>query len=580
MNVEVIDGMFVIRQWRAVRQTLIDLGMRMHRGTHTYQAPASIFLFNKLRERFTGLKVAGTQQTHEMLEHLKHKASIMRFMHRYLRELTEGKRKPDYSRMRFKNGATPYAHQGVALDYAQHTDNMALFWDCGLGKTFVVCQWAQYLADNYGLKKCLVIAPRSALHTTWMEDIKKFTWLDATVLDQGTKVNAMILQNKWPAKSRKKEKYQKDFKIYVMNYESVAPLMDTLLEEKFDLLVIDESTKIKNPKAKRSKALVELSMLARRKVIMAGLPAPNAAYDLFMQVKALSPEYFGHHHTAFMMEHYMPRQQSLGDGKYYVAWDIKAGAPEKIKEVVARCGFRLEMKDSGVELPGHVCVTREAYLPQTVFDVYKKLVKECMVYLNGKPVYAEGIAKIMKLREVTSQFVMDNNSQAIDFNVGGAIAKVDTLLEILEDEIGPSKSVVIWAHFIKEYDILRKALKDKLIVLADYSRPEEAIAMFKNRERLYLVANPASMSHSVNLQGVCNHMVWFSYSYSSEFYYQAVRRIVRIGQQDRAIIYHIVAVGPKRQQTIDQILLNVIDSKLQKNDDLMGAFKKGLADAL
>ena len=73
--------------------------------------------------------------------------------------------------------------------------------------------------------------------------------------------------------------------VLVINYESAWRLEKELATWRPDMIVCDESSKIKNPQAKCSKALHRLGKISRYNLILTGTPITNSPLDFFSQYK-------------------------------------------------------------------------------------------------------------------------------------------------------------------------------------------------------------------------------------------------------------------------------------------------------
>jgi SNF2 family DNA or RNA helicase len=85
---------------------------------------------------------------------------------------------------------------------------------------------------------------------------------------------------------------EKKLAIFVMNIEALATAKGRQFAERFvrrhqTMMVVDESTAIKNPKAKRTKACIELGQHARFRRILTGTPVTASPLDLYSQCQFL-----------------------------------------------------------------------------------------------------------------------------------------------------------------------------------------------------------------------------------------------------------------------------------------------------
>jgi hypothetical protein len=137
--------------------------------------------------------------------------------------------------------------QGVA--WAVRTGRAALFWDCGLGKTFAQLEWARLSGD-----RSLILAPLSVARQTVREGAK----IDADVryVRDGTDATG-------PG-------------IWITNYE----MADRFDPATFDAVVLDESSILKNVDGKTRRRLTEQLAYVPRRLACTATPAPNDVAEL------------------------------------------------------------------------------------------------------------------------------------------------------------------------------------------------------------------------------------------------------------------------------------------------------------
>ena len=76
-------------------------------------------------------------------------------------------------------------------------------------------------------------------------------------------------------------------RVIVTNFETISTERDRMrlfLKTRNVAIIIDESTKIKNPESKLTQDFFDISPLFKIKVIMTGTPVANRPYDIWAQV--------------------------------------------------------------------------------------------------------------------------------------------------------------------------------------------------------------------------------------------------------------------------------------------------------
>ena len=193
--------------------------------------------------------------------------------------------------MNYKFKTKPYKHQLTALEKSWNRQTYAYFMEMGTGKTKVLIDNLAMLYDKGKVNGALIIAPKGVVGTWYNQEIP--THLPDHV------ENVTIL---WQANINKKQltkleslfEVEESLHILVMNVEALSTTKGAEFAAKFlrcheTLMAIDESTTIKNPNAKRTKNIINLSESAKYRRIMTGSPVTKNPLDLYSQCKFLSP---------------------------------------------------------------------------------------------------------------------------------------------------------------------------------------------------------------------------------------------------------------------------------------------------
>ena len=160
----------------------------------------------------------------------------------------------------------------------------AFLMDMGTGKTITTIALAGTLHHKHKITQMLVVCPKSIVDV-WEQEFEKFAdfpyqlaVLDGTSAKKADTIRYMIGNG---------------LQIIVVNYESCWRLEAELTRWHPDMIVCDESSKIKNPQAKCSKALHRLGKISSYNLILTGTPITNSPLDFFSQYKFLDESIFG-----------------------------------------------------------------------------------------------------------------------------------------------------------------------------------------------------------------------------------------------------------------------------------------------
>jgi SNF2 family DNA or RNA helicase len=163
-----------------------------------------------------------------------------------------------------------YKHQIQAFHLASLFDSYALFMETGTGKTLVAIKLMEYWKVP-----AMVVAPLSTIESVWKREIDKWSKLRATILWQNLK------------------DFDEDFDVYLINYEQFKILSQKSkvpIEKKVQCLIIDESSKMKNPKSEITKTILKYKNNIPHRLVLSGTPSPNSLLEYWGQMEFINDE--------------------------------------------------------------------------------------------------------------------------------------------------------------------------------------------------------------------------------------------------------------------------------------------------
>ena len=414
-----------------------------------------------------------------------------------------------------------------------------MFLEPGLGKTATALT---IIAEQFK-GSTLIIAPKRVAETVWDTEVKKWEHL------KHLKVSKIMGS---PAERLSGLSTKAD--IYLINLENVVWLLDQ--NAKFDNLVIDESSRFKDPATKRFKALKKHLKSFKRRIILTGTPTPQGLPDLWSQVGILDlGERLETSLTRFRDKYMNPGQRNRHTGVIY-NWVLKDGADKVITDKISDICYSLKAKDY-LQLPTLTTLFHNVELDKRVKEKYNELRKNMVAEIRGEQITAPTAAALAgKLLQFTSGaiYAEDGKSQEIHR------AKLEYLESIMEESSSPT---LVFYHF--KHSLQRIRLQFPQAVVLD----DDNIAAWSRGEIRMLLAHPQSGGIGLNLQcnvGETAQTIWFDLPWSSENYIQANARIYRQGQEKPVIIHHLVV-----SNSIDGHVVKVLDGKITIQDALMDA---------
>lgn len=466
--------------------------------------------------------------------------------------------------MRIKENVTPIIQPQVKANLFQHQVrgyNMALInftlrrgfgflFEMGCGKTLTAIAVAGTLYAEHKINKLLVVAPTSVC-SVWPEDFGKFAdfpHLEKIML--GTKsqrLKQLKELESFPCEA---------LKVAVINYESVwrDDIFDKLVDFNANMIICDESQRIKTHDAQQSKAMHKLGDLARYKLILSGTPVQNNAVDLYSQYRFLDPTVFGNNFYKF-------RNRFCVMGGFNKRQIVNYKDLDLLIKKEHSIAYRVTKKEA-LDLPEQTFETRYITLTPSEKKLYNTLKKESATELaNGGTISASTVlTKLLRLQQFTGGFVIADGEEKPQ-QIGSG--KINALEDIVDDYVIDSgKKLVIFARFRAELDLIQKLLdKKKLkygVIYGDIKLSDrgEIVKDFQENEetKVFLAQiDTAGLGITLTAADTC---VYYSVNFNYAAYSQSLARIHRIGQRNTCTYIHLTTKG-----TVDELIMKALHKK-------------------
>ena len=443
-----------------------------------------------------------------------------------------------------------FAHQKQALDIAKE-GNLALFHDCGTGKTCTALNLIKHHRAN-GSAPALVVCPLSIIDAAWIEDCKKFT----------PELSIVSLWSKKPAD--RKARLAEDHDIYVTNFETLKYLYEDICDKLFDILIVDESSKMKNPKSQITKALLSLAGIHFRgakfhirnpiplRYCLSGTPAPNDESEYWGQVKFITGpgnKCFHGNYYAFRSKYFNTIPLGITGQKIFKFRQFMRkefmDAMKPITHVVR--------KEDALDLPEQIHEIRKVFLGKEEQKAYDTLKSELILRFENEQVLATtALVEVLLLREITSGFCyIHKEEKKFAHQIGKS--KLTELKSMLE-EIGDNQTIV-WVNFRYEVELLLKELPGSQALYGGTENREQVIKDFQDGKIKTLVCVYAAAAHGLTFVN-CSYAIYFSLTYSYEMIKQSQDRLHRIGQKKKVTYFYLIA-----NKTIDEVINKIVNKK-------------------
>ena len=454
----------------------------------------------------------------------------------------------------------PYRHQEKAFEFVmnrfENPGGVALLVEMGCGKTLISIAVSGALFKEGKIKRLLIVCPLS-ICGVWKEEFSRFADFDYRLeVLKGTpnkKAETLTLMN------------GSSLQVAVVNYESVWRLEEQVKDWNPDMIICDESHKIKTHNIAASKSLHRLGEKTKYKMILTGTVITNKAIDVFSQYKFLDSNIFGKSFYVFRNRYF----DMVGYGNHTPV--LKKGAEDELKRKLHSIAFRAT-KSECLDLPETTEIVRKIHLEPSAMNTYRRLVRDSFAELKNSEVTATNIlTKILRLSQLTGGFLGDDEGKKVH---QVSSAKLKALEDIIDDVTESGKKLVVMARFISEIKAIEKLLLKKKInysiVTGGIRNRSEQIEKFQNEsDVLIFVVQIATAGLGITLTA-SSTMVFYSLDYSMSNFEQAKARIHRTGQKENCTYIYLIA-----SNTVDEKILKILREKADLAKTLIDDYISG-----
>ena len=458
----------------------------------------------------------------------------------------------------FEYKTKPFEHQREALKKGAKLKNFAYFMEMGTGKTKVAIDNAAYLHTINEVNTVIVLAPNS-VYRNWEKEINIHCSVDYTITMHKE-------HNKFDYQHEKLNFFL--INVEALSHKSGVETLEKIIKPTKDklMMIVDESTTIKNKSAKRTKNLLKIGLDAKYKRILTGSPVTKSPLDLYSQCAFLDKSLLGFtSFLAFRNRYAVMRLIDMGGRaieipQYYTNL-------EELELKLKEFSFRVK-KEECLDLPEKMYQRRNLQLAQKQQEVYNKLKKAAYVILKDSEVsFTNKLTEILRLHQVCNGFVKMDNQEITVFE---SCPKLKELLDIIDEGEG---KFIIWANYVYNIESIINLLKknynsDSVVSIYGEITPEqrqEAVRRFQEDDKCrFFVGNPSTGGYGLTLTKA-SYVVYFSNSYNLEVRQQSEDRAHRIGQNKNVLYIDLVA-----EKTIDELIIAALKNKIKISAQTLG----------
>lgn len=460
----------------------------------------------------------------------------------------------------------PRSYQKLIVDHILYNKRTAVFAGMGLGKTASTLEAIRQIKAVRPSLTVLIIAPLRVAQSTWPDEVRKW--------DSFKNLRVSVICGS--AKARR-DALLADADIYTINYENIPWLVEELKGDWFfDLIVADESTRLKGLRARqgtqRAKALAKVAFKSEGFVELTGTPAPNGLLDLWGQMWFLDKgARLGKSFSAFQKEFFYPISRG-GGATRWVEWKLLEGSDKRIKRRIEDVSITVNPEDY-FDVAKNIFNDIVVELSREVMRQYRKFARELYLELEGgeEITAANAAVKTGRLLQMASGAVYVEDGEGSDAYTVVHKAKIEALASVIEEANGaPVLCAYSYRH---EVDRILKAFPFARVL----DKSPQTIRDWNEGKIPLLLAHPASCGHGLNLQDGGNILVFFSCTWSLELHDQIVERIGAVRQaqagHDRpTFVHYLIAKGTLDEAVKERLATkrDVLDVLLDRKQEIVG----------
>jgi SNF2 family DNA or RNA helicase len=445
----------------------------------------------------------------------------------------------------------PWFNQLRAYHYARVLKYCMLAMDMGAGKSKVVVD----LVTNLDLLNVLIVCTKPALVSgVWENEfIKHSARRDVGIAPLKGPIKK---RTEWAKVVMETRRDLYPIRVFVINYDGVwrEPFKSWALDQTWDMVVADESHRIKAPGSKVSMFFAALGLRAKYRMALTGTPMPNSPLDVYGQYRFLDIGIFGSSFYDFREEYaiLIPLPGDTGARKV-----VGFKNQKRLRKKMFHIAYHINT-DEIHKLPPETNLTFMGELDKKSQSFYNELDREFIAHIaDGTVTLDNALVKIGRLQEITSGYATADKTDPTQKR--GRImplnqCKADLLLDVLRD-IQTHIPLVIFARFIYDLDAIHQVLHAAGWTSLELSGRKHQLPEWQKGQADALVTQIQAGKESVDMTRA-RYGIYYSLTHSLGDYQQSRKRIRRPGQKNPHTFIHLLI-----KDTIDEDIMQALEKK-------------------
>lgn len=444
--------------------------------------------------------------------------------------------------------------------------------DMGLGKTLqtlAILQWAK--EQIQGKLPSLIVCPTSVVNN-WQSEAEKFFINCPVILYTGA--------NRGAERRRILRRLQRSpnglaGSLVVTSYDIARRDHKALKQIPWLYVVVDEGHNIKNPDAKRTRAIKAIQ--GQHKLALTGTPIQNKLEELWSLFDFAMPGFLG-------------TRRGFRDkyGRYdQIEWDAVRQGPGNLKDRIRPFIMRRLKESVAKDLPPKILVDQKVQLSPLQVDLYKRVLASADYRWIMEEIEAKGVqrSKVLILKIYTTLRSICNHPALAKAEHQGATinyedsGKLDCLKELMEEIVDGEHRTLLFSQSTQMLDIIQNFFRQwqfSFIRLDGKTPPAlrpDLVREFNGNPAIqcFLISTKAGGT-GLNLTGA-DTVIFYDHDWNPANDSQAQDRAYRIGQTKPVTVYRLISQG-----TIEEKILQRQELKQTLADEIIGAEEEGFKD--
>lgn len=397
-----------------------------------------------------------------------------------------------------------------------HTGSL-LADDMGLGKTVEVIAYIAHIMENQPMARFLLVMP-SALTDNWVNELCKF-------------IIGMTPQQIYVHQGSHRYKTPEALSvptIVITTYETLARDQVLFGQIHWDMIVCDETQKIKNFKTQLANAVK--GMKADRRIAMTGTPVENRLSELWSIVDFVQPGLLNNYQW-FRKTYEIPIQKESAE---------ESPATQELVQTIRPVFLRRTKEEVLSDLPDKQEIVRTCGLTNEQLKMYFEIVKQVRED-QSLPVLA-GLTQLIELCSHPSLLLKQTKQPDVKKTVAES-GKLQETIQILKEICERKEKVLIFTRYRQMQQLLQMVVYEyfkiwPLIINGEISESRTSIIdRFSEIDGFnVLILSPRAAGVGLTITAA-NNVIHYTREWNPAIENQATDRVHRIGQKNNVNVY-------------------------------------------